>query len=222
MFKPDAIEATPIVNTTIDALLGWLPTQGRPGADARRACGDVKANCLQWLRADTLGPPLAEAFDLSREAGVTLPQMDNVRSITAAQSAYLVGAIVARDACIELALVEMSTIIGDTVFVSKPDVEAVRIVINDAFNPIEEEVADQMDSMSYRALIGLHAAIISHLTETARPLPQLLRFRFGFPMPTLLVAHKLYADAGRADELRRENKVVHPAFEIPQGRALSR
>jgi len=71
-------------------------------------------------------------------------------------------------------------------------------------------------------LIGLHAAIIAHLTATARPLPQLLYFRFGNIIPTLVVAQKLYADAGRADELRRENKVVHPAFTLPTGRALSR
>lgn len=221
MFKPDAIEAKPIVDTTVDALLGWLPRQGRAGADARRACGDVKARGMHYLRTDTLGPPLAQTFTLARGAGMDLRQMDNVRSIAAAQGAFLVGAIVVRDACIELALVEMSRIIADTIFVSRSDAEHVRDVVNAAFAPVEEEVADQMDSMSYRALIRLHAAIIAHLTETARPLPQMLQFRFAHTWPTLAISHKLYADAGRADEIRRENKVVHPAFEMPFGRALA-
>jgi prophage DNA circulation protein len=49
----------------------------------------------------------------------------------------------------------------------------------------------------------------------------MLNFRFGYPMPTLVMAHKLYADAGRADELRAENKCVHPSFCRPYGKALS-
>jgi len=32
---------------------------------------------------------------------------------------------------------------------------------------------------------------------------------------------RLYSDAGRADELRAENDVVHPAFMRPTGYALS-
>lgn len=221
MFKPDAVQAVPIVNATIAALLGWLPTQGRPGSDARSACGDVQANALTYLHDDTLGVPLARCFQLSREAGMSFLQLDAVRAVAAAQSASLVGAIVVRDACIELALVEMARTIADMIFVSRLDVGNVKGVINAAYAPVEEEVADQMDSITYRALIGLHAAVISHLTERARPLPQLLYFRFSMALPTLVIAHKLYADAGRADEIRRENKVVHPGFELPTGRALS-
>jgi prophage DNA circulation protein len=36
-----------------------------------------------------------------------------------------------------------------------------------------------------------------------------------------VMAYKLYDDASRCDELRQENKVVHPAFCPPTGRALS-
>jgi prophage DNA circulation protein len=40
-------------------------------------------------------------------------------------------------------------------------------------------------------------------------------------MPSVALAHRLYADASRADELRNENKIVHPAFCLRDGRALS-
>lgn len=221
MNKPDAEEAVGIVNATLDALLEWVPTTGRIGFDARHACGDVKANCEKYLRNDTLGPPLVNCFDLSRKAGMTLQQMDEVRSVTAAQGARLVGAIVVRDACIELALSEMGRIIGDTVFISREDVNNTRARVNAAFAPIQEEVADQMDSLSFRSLIGLQAAIVAHLVQTARPLPRMLSWRFARSWPTLVIAHKLYADAGQADVLRRENKVVHPAFAPASGRGLS-
>lgn len=221
MYKPEVEEAAPIVSATMDALLRWAPTQGRPGSDLRRACGDVKGNCKQYLHDDTLGPPLTNAFELSRETGVTFQQMNNVRSTVAALGALSVGAIVVRDACIELALVEMAQIVGDMMFTSRGDVDKLRTDINTAFAAVEEEVADQMDSIGYRALIGLHAGIAAYLTERARPLPRMAFFRFGQPAPTLVFAHKLYADAGRADELRVENKVIHPAFQLPAGVALS-
>jgi prophage DNA circulation protein len=60
-----------------------------------------------------------------------------------------------------------------------------------------------------------------HLVETARPLPRMLNYRFYLTMPNVVMAHRLYADASRADELRNENKIVHPAFCPRQGRALS-
>ena len=49
----------------------------------------------------------------------------------------------------------------------------------------------------------------------------MLNFVFAASLPTLVAAYKLYADASRADELRDQNKVVHPAFMLPTGRALS-
>jgi len=49
----------------------------------------------------------------------------------------------------------------------------------------------------------------------------MLQFVFASPMPTLVMSNRLYYDASRADQLRDENKIVHPAFCPPQGQALS-
>jgi prophage DNA circulation protein len=70
-------------------------------------------------------------------------------------------------------------------------------------------------------VLKLHAAITMHLTETARPLPRMIAFQFNMTMPSVVLAQRLYADASRADELRAENKIVHPAFCPRQGLALS-
>jgi prophage DNA circulation protein len=221
MFRPDAKEAAPIVIATLDALLSWSPTRGRPGSDLRTAAGYVQANVDQLLQADTLGPPLVDCFNLSYKTGVTLQQMNQVQLVAAAQTATLVGAIMVKNGLIELALSIEGKIIADMTFVSRDDVELTKKRVNEVFTPMEEEVADEMDAMTYRALISLHAAITFHLYETARPLPQMLNFRFAMSLPTLIIAQRLYADAGRADELREENKVVHPAFMLPSGRALA-
>ena len=75
--------------------------------------------------------------------------------------------------------------------------------------------------MTFQALIALHGAVTNHLVTTARPLPRMLNFQFFEPLPSLVMAYKLYDDASRCDELREENKVVHPAFCPPTGQALS-
>jgi prophage DNA circulation protein len=49
----------------------------------------------------------------------------------------------------------------------------------------------------------------------------MLNYRFNQPLPTLVMAYRLYADASRGDELRYENAIVHPAFPPMMGRALS-
>jgi prophage DNA circulation protein len=221
MFKNDATEAKPIVDVTLDTLLTWTATRGRTGADLRSIVGDTKAYAIPLLQADLIGSALIMCFEAAYLAGINLQQMEHVRKTAAAQKAVSVGAIMTKDTMIQLALSIEGEIIGGTNFISREDVVKTRELVNASFVEIEEEIADQMDAMTWRALIKVHAAISMFMYETARPLPRMLNFRFGYPMPTLVMAHKLYADAGRADELRNENKVVHPGFARPYGRALS-
>ena len=78
-----------------------------------------------------------------------------------------------------------------------------------------------MDQMTFQTLVALHGSVTNHLVTTARPLPRMLNFQFFEPLPSLVMAYKLYDDASRCDELREENKVVHPAFCPMTGQALS-
>jgi len=221
MFKYDAIEAKPIVDVTLDALLGWTATRGRTGADLRTIVGDVKAHAISLLQSDIMGDALIKCFEASYWAGITLQQMDYVRSIAAAQPAKSVGAIMTRDTLIQLALSIEGDIIANTFFLTRDDVVTARKMTNASFEVAEEQIADKMDSMTYRALVQVHAAISMYLYEVARPLPRMLNFRFMQTLPSLVLAHKLYYDASRADEIRDENKIVHPTFMRRFGRALS-
>jgi prophage DNA circulation protein len=78
-----------------------------------------------------------------------------------------------------------------------------------------------MDQSDYKAIVSLRAAIVNHLVATARPLPSLLSYWFGTPLPSLVISQRLYGDASRYDEIREENKVIHPAFCPQSGVALS-
>src|SRR4051812_48492913 len=222
MFKPDVTEAVPICETVLQALLAATATRGRTGADLRSAIGDFLAHAPALLQGNLAGEPLGNIFELARLAGVTLAQLDRVRNVALAQPAISVGAIVTRDNLVLFALAAQARVLADTTFVSRDDAEAVRNLFNAAFGPTEEVAADAMDSETYRALVETHAAVSLFLIETARPLPRMLHYRFAWPLPSLVTAYRLYADASRGDELRAENKIVHPAFCPVEGKALSK
>jgi prophage DNA circulation protein len=221
MLKADALEAVPIVQVTLNALLARAPTRGRPGSDLRTAVGDTLADSLVLLQNDQIDGPLITCFDLAYSNGINVYQIESVRRLAAAQTATMVGSIRVKNTLIELALATAGYIISDMTFVSRDNVDAIKLAVNAAFDDMEEEIADEMDAMTWRAILKLHAAISMHLVETARPLPRMLNYHFNLALPSVVLAHRLYADAGRADELRNENKIVHPAFCPLDGRALS-
>lgn len=74
-----------------------------------------------------------------------------------------------------------------------------------------------------RELRALHATITRDLIERGRPLARLVSYEVGVPLPSVVIAHMLYQDAGRADEIRRENAAHdHPSFMPLAGKVLSR
>lgn len=221
MYIKDAEQAAPIVQRSLAALLGAVPSQGRTGASFRFQCGTVSANAEALIAADAVGPPLANCFDLAKATGATQPQLARVRNQTLAESPTLLGAILIKNSIVRLCLATEGTVIAGMRFTSRQDVDALQLQVNTIYAGVEETAADEMDQMTFQALIGLHAAITNFLVTSERPLPRMLRFAFNQSMPTLVTAQRLYADAGRADELLVENKVVHPAFMRATGIGLA-
>jgi len=221
MFKHDAEEAEPIVERAMKILLSTVSDRGRPGSDVRAAVGSLLANLKALLQNDEIGEPLADCFDLAREAGAKLPGIVRIYDGVAAETPVTLGATLIKNGLTNFCFGTGARIIADLTFTSREDVEAIRQRVNQEFATVEEIAADAMDSATYLALVRLHAATMRFLIETARPLPRMLMFRFAAPLTTLVAAHRLYDDAGRADELRDENKVVHPAFMKASGWALS-
>jgi prophage DNA circulation protein len=222
MTKTDAEEAAAIATLVLNAILDVTPTAGRPGADLRTAIGDFELFALELIQYDRAGPRLAEIFNLTRLNGVSLPEMTQVREVASGQTPVTPGGTLVKNSLIHLSLATESRIIADTEFKSRNAAEQMRDEMNEAFDAMEEIAADDMATFTYRALIALHAVLVEHLITAERPLPVMLTFRFAKAGPTLVQAYRLYDDASRADELREENGVIHPAFALPYGRALSR
>jgi hypothetical protein len=221
MNRTDAREAAGLVDRMLANLIATVPGKGRAGSDARTAIGDTRTHAFKLLINDAIGPPLDECFVLARQAGSTLQQIETVRQAVEAEAPVSLGATLLKNAGIRFCLATQGAIIATMTFVSRQDVAQLKTALQQPFQEAEEIAADDMDQMTFQALIKLHAAITNHLVETARPLPRMLRYEFADVLPTLVMAYKLYDDAGRADELRAENKIVHPAFCPIEGQALS-
>ena len=104
MLKADAEEAAPIAQNVLGAILASIATRGRSGADLRTAVGDFTANALRLIQTDQAGSQLANIFELTRKAGVTLPQLAHVRAVGAAESPRTLGAILVRNSLINFVL----------------------------------------------------------------------------------------------------------------------
>ncbi|TYL87445.1 hypothetical protein [Bradyrhizobium cytisi] len=221
MKRAEANEAAPIVDRMLQALLGTVPAKGRPGSDARTAIGDTRANAYKLCIDDALGPPLDECFDLARQAGSTFQNLNYVREQIELEQPVGLGGTLVRDAGIRLCLATQCRVIGSMTFVSRQDVAEIKAELLQPFQDAEEIAADGMDQMTFQMLVALHGAVTNHLVVTARPLPRMTSFEFFEPLPSLVMAYRLYDDASRCDELREENKVVHPAFCPRLGQALS-
>jgi len=221
MFRADVKEAAPLCNRVLAYMLTLAPTRGRPGSDLRTAVGDFATEAETLLRNDQAGPPLDAIFELARLTGLTQPQLEAVRLFAAAETPKLLGAVLIQNALIRFCLAFECRIIADMTFASRQDVDYIKTLIGNAFAPAQDLAADDMDQAAFMALIQLHAAVAFHLDQTARPLPRMLDYAFADVLPTLVLAYRLYSDAGRADQLRAENKIIHPAFSLREGRALS-
>ena len=221
MTRSDANEAAPIVDRMLANLVATVPAKGRAGSDARTAIGDARANAFKLCIYDALGPPLLECFTLARQAGATMQQLDVVRVMLEQEAPTTLGGVLVQNAGIRFCLASEARIIAAMTFVSRQDVDAIRQQMHQPFFDAQEIAADDMDQATFQALVRLNGSMVNHLVSTARPLPRMLNYQFFEPLPSLVMAYKLYSDASRCDEMRDENKIVHPAFCPPTGKALS-
>jgi prophage DNA circulation protein len=220
--SPHVREAATIARLAADRLLATSNEQkGRSGSDLRRACGDLKANAETYIVDNVIGAKLHECFRQARITGATMDELNRIREELVATAAVSLVAVLIKQACVSFSLQQISNVLTTIEFKSREDVDRVRAELNAAFSQAEEVAADEMALAVYRSLVTLHAAVTFHLYQSARPLPQMLDYQFAAPRPTLVLSHRLYDTAARADELREENKVVHPAFASGIGRALA-
>lgn len=222
MSLDDAGEAFAILDSMLTTLLGSLANgAGRAGAAFRYAIGDLRATGLAQIQGGTLALPLLNCFLLAPAAGATYASLDLVRVAMVAEVPVSGAAIAVTHAGLRFALGAQARLLASATFASSGEVLSSLSQVNDAFDGAEDFAADNHDPTTFQALIALHAAVVRDLTTRAIALPKLVTFTFPIGMTSHALANRLYGDATRADELRAENGVIHPAFCPATGTCLS-
>lgn len=147
-----------------------------------------------------------------------VPRTTSNRVIQADNQAAMV-ALVQRSAVVEAALAASTVDFA-------PVIAAERPTYQDATG-LRDELADRLDALMlaadddavYQALADLRAAVITDITTRGADLSRTVFYVPATTLPALVVAHSLYGDASRADEVVVRNRLRHPGF-VPGGRSL--
>jgi prophage DNA circulation protein len=215
--------ALDMLGAILDAILSYSGADdlGTVGADLDAAVGDLRANAQGLLRRAAINTPLFNCFDLARGTGMTFDAMERLRTALAALTTTDARATILQARGMVFCCIQEAAILADTTFPSRNEVERVQGLATAAFTVSQDAMADLGDADTYRALVGLRAAMVRDLTDRARPLPQLVSYSLANNPSSLVLAQRLYGDASRADELVQENEVVNPLFMPSNGRSLS-
>jgi prophage DNA circulation protein len=107
-----------------------------------------------------------------------------------------------------LSLTELSSLLSTLPFDSFEQASAVRTRIVEAVDGLLIDADDD----EYQALLDLSSALSSHLDGVAKSLPEIGSFTPLSTLPSLVIAHRIYGDSTRSDEIIRRNKIKHPGF----------
>lgn len=99
------------------------------------------------------------------------------------------------------------------------DSSAAALAARDEWLAAVEQVSYSADDSLYIALVDVRAAVVADINERAARLPVITSYTSPVTLPALVIAHQLYGDATRADDLVARNGIRHPGF-VPGGREL--
>lgn len=142
-----------------------------------------------------------------------VPQTTPSRAVQAANQQAVVS-LVRRSAVIAAARAA-----ADIDFTSYNDAVATRDELAEIFEKEIVAAADAGDDVAYEALAAVRGAMVADITQRGAPLSRLGTYTPPLTMPVLVIAHRLYGDASRADEIAARNGLRHPGF-VPGGEPL--
>ena len=210
------------IGTTVATLQAQLANQraalALAGTGAAAAAGAYSASTDM---ADALAA-LVEAM----RAGITDPA-DQVQVLLAlagftftdsAGGAVGIGAAMAtmRDAmaaaCLRAALVSLARASASYQPSSYNDAAALRVSLAAALDSEITAAGDAGEDATYTAFKALRSAVVQDLTVRGASLPSVVTVKLQLPLPSLVIAQRLYLDASRSDQIAAESGAIHPAF----------
>ncbi|AQS88274.1 bacteriophage protein [Neoasaia chiangmaiensis NBRC 101099] len=123
--------------------------------------------------------------------------------------------------CRQAALYSIAQACSDWTPASSDDAQALSAQVAALFDAEATIAADAGDDATWQAMRDLQAQVTQDLANRAARLPDIVTITRNAPLPALLLAQQLYADATRSDELIQRADPIHPAFMPTEFKALS-
>lgn len=95
---------------------------------------------------------------------------------------------------------------------SQQDAQAVSASVTALLDGEIETAGDAGDDASYMAMRALRQTVIADLQARSAGIAPTTTFAFNSALPALVLANRLYRDAGRSDGLVQQAVAIHPAF----------
>lgn len=121
-----------------------------------------------------------------------------------------------------LALAEAAQASASLIPRSNDEASRLRSNLTMNFDYAIARAADFGQPLVLRVLRELQGKVARDLITRGRPLAHLVTYETLLPLPAVVLAHRLYQDAGRRDEIVAENASDHPSFMPRTGKAYSR
>lgn len=117
------------------------------------------------------------------------------------------------------AAAELGRVVRVVPFDSYDDAVALRGTVAETLDVAATALADAGDDDGYQALTAVRLAIVRDVTDRGGSLARVYEYTPAATEPALVTAHRLYGDAGRADEIVTRNRIRHAGF-LPGGDPL--
>lgn len=229
--------ATAGIDGLADALDGALAPVRAASADAAawlRRAERLRARALSLARVP--GDLARELLDLTRDAArlASTPRavvaalrplldygstFDAILGLTPARGRERANRDQLRLFLRQTAAAEVTRAVSRITFTAYDEAAATRDDLADAMDGIGDFAAALGDDAAYGALQDLRLAMVRDVTARGGSLTRLFDHEVRTDRPLLVVAHDLYGDAGRDQEIAARNRILHPGF-VPAGTVL--
>jgi prophage DNA circulation protein len=112
-------------------------------------------------------------------------------------------------------LYELADLVTRLAFESRDQAISLRSEYIEAADPVVAE----LEGLEYENVYSLNTAVCAYLEEASMNLPSSATFTPATSLPALVIAHLVYADATRSEEIVIRNSIIHPLF-VPEGEPL--
>jgi prophage DNA circulation protein len=153
---------------------------------------------------------------LAAELGASDSSTTSTTSTSTENKAVVVDNSAALDTLVAtLAVVQAAEASADMEFESSDQAEELMEALSEA---LDETAATASDDM-YLTLTDLRTAVVQDISARGADLASLKAYTPAATLPALVIAHSIYGDATREDEIVSRNNVRHPGA-VPGGQAL--